>query len=71
MSWRPKDYPENPCNDCPRKREDEYGLLCALGCGEGNAWANQDNGAELMFNAMQDFYNKWNFLPTEGNDGED
>lgn len=52
MSWRPKDWPENSCNSCDRKVEDEYGLLCDISCGKYSAFVNFETGADAMLEAI-------------------
>jgi len=48
MSWRPEGWPKCPCDECEKKEEDEYGLLCNLACGKYTAWLNREAGADAM-----------------------
>ena len=50
--YRPKEWKKNPCEDCPDKIEDEYGLLCNLPCGKNTAWLNSEAGADAMLEAL-------------------
>ena len=37
---------KDPCRDCKRKIEDDYGLFCDLACGKHTAWVNYQAGRE-------------------------
>ena len=43
----------NPCEDCEKKLIDDYGMVCALGCGKGNAHANYEAGADAILDALR------------------
>ncbi len=51
-TWRPDGWQKNPCDECARKSEDEYGLLCDLPCGRHTAYMNQEAGADAMLVAL-------------------
>lgn len=53
MSWRPKDWPKNPCDGCPDKKEDIYGLFCDLACGKATAYINREIGADAMLKTVR------------------
>jgi len=46
--YRPDGWPKCPCDDCPDKEEDNYGMLCDLACGKHSAWINFEAGADAM-----------------------
>ena len=50
--WRPDDWPKNPCDDCPDKNEDQWGLFCDIACGEHTAWLNHEAGANAILEAL-------------------
>ena len=52
--WRPKwGWPINPCENCARKVEDNYGLFCDWVCGEVAANANFEAGADAMLGMLR------------------
>lgn len=54
--WRPKEgWDKCPCDDCEKKVEDNYGLLCDLACGQHNAWLNSEAGADAHHEAVIKF----------------
>lgn len=53
-SWRPKNWPENPCDGCPQKVEDIYGLFCDLACGKHSAYINKEAGADAILEGLKD-----------------
>lgn len=51
--WRPlENWKKNPCENCPDKQEDKYGLLCDLACGKHTAYLNREVGADAMLEAL-------------------
>lgn len=50
--WIPDNWPENPCDGCEKKDEDDWGLVCALTCHKGANWRCGQMWAEWMQNAM-------------------
>ena len=46
--WRSENWKKNPCDDCGRRVEDEWGSVCNLSCGEATAYSNYEAGAEAM-----------------------
>lgn len=53
MNWRPKDWAKCPCDNCKRKTEDEWGLVCDLACGQHTMWVNYEAGADAMLEALK------------------
>jgi len=51
--WKPKNWSKNPCDDCPNKQEDIYGLLCDLACGKHTAYLNHEAGADAILEALK------------------
>jgi len=39
---------KDPCVDCDKKQEDEYGLYCDLSCGKATAYANYQWGVKSV-----------------------
>ena len=54
MSWRPEGWPKCPCDECEKKEEDEYGLLCNLACGKYTAWLNREAGADALLEMLRE-----------------
>ena len=52
MSWRPKEWPKNPCDGCKSKREDDWGLICDIACGNHTRWKHFERGADAMLDAL-------------------
>ena len=50
--WRPKGWLSSPCDNCPSKVEDSYGLFCDISCGKATAYANQEAGADAMLESL-------------------
>jgi len=53
MSYRPPNWPPCPCDGCPKKEEDCYGLVCDLVCGKNSAWVNHEAGADALWEAVK------------------
>jgi len=51
-TWRPENWKANPCDTCPDKREDEWGLECDLYCGMYSAYINYEAGANAILEAL-------------------
>ncbi len=47
--WRPKNWPVNPCLNCPDKVEDSYGLFCDLACMKATRYWEREAGADAMY----------------------
>lgn len=61
--WRPSNWPEDPCDDCPDKVVDDYGYFCCVACDKRQAWLSREAGADAILTALlgrDDFPNiKW------------
>ena len=53
MNWRPANWKPDPCKDCIRKREDDYGLICDMACGQHTRYKNYEAGADAMIEAVK------------------
>lgn len=51
--YRPDNWEGNPCDGCPQKEEDSYGLFCDLACGKHSAYINKEDGADAMLVALR------------------
>ena len=45
---------KNPCVECPKKVEDEYGLFCDLACGLFTRYCYKEAGADAMLEALKE-----------------
>ena len=52
---------KNPCENCDRKQEDEYGLLCDLACGGYTAWLNYQAGIKEAIEIVGKLENPYAF----------
>ena len=54
--WRSDDWKKrhpNPCENCTRKEEDEYGMLCDISCGGYTHHLTFESGADAMLSALE------------------
>jgi hypothetical protein len=54
---------KNPCDDCKNKQEDDYGLICDLGCGCHSMYWNYSAGYKEGIEEVVDWLEN-NFEPT-------
>ena len=52
---------KNPCDNCDRKREDEYGLLCDISCGQASAYRNYQVGIKEAIEMVKGLENPYAF----------
>jgi len=47
---------KNPCENCPNRQKDNYGLLCDLSCGKHSAYVNYQAGIKEVVDWIRGYY---------------